>query len=181
MLLLKEINSSTKLQVTCTKKFTTSYYWFCALFCSNHKACCSCCLLLCSLLSSLWYSPSRAVGVCIFIIHILQVRLENWLKVNALVSTSANWQWVLTWFSLITFSKTLSLTTWQSISICFVFSWKTGLELMCNAAYLSQNSRASLSCFTPISLRKYKIHTISHVATTMDLYSVSAKDLDTVC
>ena len=30
--------------------------------------------------------------VCMFIIPILQVRLENLLKLNALVSTSANWQ-----------------------------------------------------------------------------------------
>ena len=33
---------------------------------------------------------------------------------------------------------------------------------------------------TPISQRKNKIHTISHVATTMDLYLASAEDLDIV-
>ena len=31
-----------------------------------------------------------------------------------------------------------------------------------------------------MSLRKYKIHTISHVATAMALYSASAEDLETV-
>ena len=31
-----------------------------------------------------------------------------------------------------------------------------------------------------MSLRKYKIHTISHVAKAMDLYLASAEDLETI-
>ena len=86
-------------------------------------------LSLLPFLSSLWYSPSRwAEGEWIFTIPILEKRLENWFKPKGFVNKSANWQWVVTWISLITFAKTLSLNTWQSISICFVLSWNTGFN-----------------------------------------------------
>ena len=55
-----------------------------------------------------------------------------------------------------TFSSTLSLIRWQSISMCLVLSWNTRFEPICRIAWLSQNNKASLLCSIPISLRKYK-------------------------
>ena len=124
--------------------------------------------------SLFWYSSSRETAECILTIPILQTRLENWLNPSALVSKSASWQCVLTWINLMTFSSILSLTTWQSISICLVLSWNTRFEPICRATWLSQNHKTSKLCSIPISLRKYNIQTISQVATAIALYSTSA-------
>jgi len=55
----------------------------------------------------------------------------------ALVKMSASWHWEATWVVVMLPSCILSRMAWQSNSICFVRSWKTGLAAMCKAAWLS--------------------------------------------
>lgn len=52
--------------------------------------------------------------------------------------------------------------------------------LMCKAAWLSQNSRVALGCFTCKSQRRKSNQTISHTTTAIELYSASANDLETI-
>ena len=68
---------------------------------------------------------------------ILVRRLENWFKFKALVKRSANWDCVLMSISFITPTCTLSLTMWQSISMCFVRPWNTGLVPIYMNRYLT--------------------------------------------
>ena len=58
---------------------------------------------------------------------ILVRRLENWFNFKDFVKRSANWDCVLMSMSFITLACTLSLTLWQSISMCFLRSWNTVL------------------------------------------------------
>lgn len=74
--------------------------------------------------------------------------------------------------------KYLSLMKWQSISMCFVVSWKVELDVRYTAACLSQNSGTGLNCLTPNSSSKCSNQSISHDACAMDLYT--ADDLEMV-
>jgi hypothetical protein len=97
------------------------------------------------------------------------------------VKKTANWSWVGTGRSLNSPAWSFSLTMWQSISRCFVRSWKTGLAAMCIALWLSQYNTWSLTQLIWRSLSKqYNIHWSSHVADVIALYSASEEDLDTV-
>lgn len=61
---------------------------------------------------------------------------EYWSEafVAGLVSISASWWMVPIFRNSIVPLETLSLVMWQSISICFVLSWKTELLAMWMAA-----------------------------------------------
>ena len=71
------------------------------------------------------------------------------------VCTSSNW--------------ILSLTRWQSYSICFVHSWKTGFVAMCMVTQLSQCIFATPKLVTCISWRSYLNQVNSQVMEAMAL------------
>jgi hypothetical protein len=73
----------------------------------------------------------------------------------------------------------LSRTTWQSISICLVLSWKTGLAAMCIADLLSQYMRIGDSWGIRKSCRRYNRHWPSQAAWAKTRYSASDDDLET--
>ena len=120
------------------------------VYCTNWLKLCfiSVLLILLLLVASLlpfvsWQPPTSGRGAWILTIFNLDTRKENCWAFKALVSKSAIWEFVLTCNILIYPSKTLSLTRWQSISICFVLSWNTGFVTMWRVAWLSQNKRAA--------------------------------------
>ena len=150
-----------------------------SLCCCCYTLCCCCCCCCCCI--NLWHSPLRWAPLeWIFKILTLAIKAVNWFRFKAFVNKSANWEWILIFINLITSSYTLPLTMWQSISICFVRSWNTGLDPIWIAASLSLNNKATLSCFTFRSFNKYRIQVTSHTAIAIDLYSTSAVDLETV-
>ena len=103
----------------------------------------------------IWYSPSRwTQDEWILISPILEISFEKWLKLKALVNRLANWYWVLTWINLIPLANTLSLTTWQSLFMCLVLLWNTGLEPIWRADWLSQKKKKR---------KKEKARLLSHV------------------
>lgn len=68
---------------------------------------------------------------------------------------------------------------WQSISICFVRSWKVGFVAMCCADWLSQYSCAGEMKGSSISCNIYVSHCNSQTVVASARYSASDKDLDT--
>ena len=68
---------------------------------------------------------------------------------------------------------------WQSISTCLDLSWNVGFLERCMADWLSQNTNAK-SIVTAKSLSKATIQVISLATAVRDLYSASAKDLESV-
>ena len=54
-----------------------------------------------------------------------------------LVKMSASWSFELTKLVATHPDAIFSLMKWQTTSICLVFSWKTGLDAICNAAWIS--------------------------------------------
>lgn len=99
---------------------------------------------------------------------------------RALMNMSASWCWDLIGMSLRNPEKTLSRTKWQSISICFVSSWKVGFEAMWIAAWLSENKRIGESTMMWKSFSKCYNQKSSLVVAAKALYSASADDLETV-
>lgn len=72
--------------------------------------------------------------------------------------------------------ETFSRTTWQSISRCFIRSWKTGLVAKWRALLLSQYRAGCLSHVIQRLLSKNCSHCNSHVAKAKALYSSSELD-----
>ena len=85
-----------------------------------------------------------------------------------------------TYEGLITPACSFSRTTWQSISICFVCLWKTGLAAICKATWLSQNNGAWAVCgvFKSCSIKSNQV-SAKHVL-AIARYSTSADDLETL-
>ena len=75
--------------------------------------------------------------------------------------------WILSWIK------------WQSTSIFFDHSWKTGFIAMWMATWLSQNNIAGLSWEISKSFKKLFSQTMSHVCGSQR-YSASTKELDKV-
>ena len=108
--------------------------------------------------------------------------LVNFLKLSlskALMNISTSWRCEGTNCVTIWLAWIFYLTTCQSISICFVRSWYTGFAAIWSAAWLSRNKVIGFK-HTCRSLNKHWSYVSSHVAVTMDLYSASADDLETV-
>lgn len=73
--------------------------------------------------------------------------------------------------------RLLSLIKWKFTSMYLIVSWKTGLDAMCKAIWLSQINficLSSLECNSPISWFK---HNSSHIAWAMARYSTFVLDL----
>ena len=66
---------------------------------------------------------------------------------------------------------------WQSISICLVRSWETGLEVMCKTAWLSQMSFIEPTLQNFNSWNSCLNHISSHVVRVIAQYFASAFDL----
>jgi len=76
---------------------------------------------------------------------ILPSRVWNWCRPKAFVKISAKCICVKTFDVWILPQSNSFLIKWQSTSICFVCSWKTGIFAMCKVAWLAQ-----LSCMGPL-------------------------------
>ncbi len=74
----------------------------------------------------------------------------------------------------------LSRIKWQSIFICLVLSWKTGLAAICKAAVLSQYNNAGFGCNILKSVNNERSQDNSQHVPVMALYSASAEERDTV-
>lgn len=96
------------------------------------------------------------------------------------VNASASWNWDWTGRSLMEPSLTRSRTRWQSISICLVRSWKTGLDAIWIAAWLSQNRRAGWEQGKCNSERSRRIQGSSLAVAAKARYSTSAEDREIV-
>ena len=98
-----------------------------------------------------------------------------------LVKMSASWSFELTKLVAIHPDAIFSLMKWQSTSMCLVLSWKTGLDAICKAAWLSQMSFICSPFPNLNSWRRCLSHMSSHVAKAIARYSASALDLATTC
>ena len=96
-----------------------------------------------------------------------------------LVKMSASWSFELTKLVATHPDAIFSLMKWQSTSICLVLSWKTELDAICNAAWLSQTSFICSSFSNLNSWRSCLNHMSYHVAKAIARYSASALDLAT--
>ena len=96
-----------------------------------------------------------------------------------LVKMSARWSFELAKLVATYPDAIFSLMKWQSTSICLVLSWKTGLDAICNAVWLSQTNFIYSSFPNLNSWRSCLNHMSSHVAKAITRYSVSALDLTT--
>ena len=85
--------------------------------------------------------PPKA-GECIFYIPSLHWRKLKVSRGSALVYMSTSYWAEAMGSNLISPECSFSHAMWQSISICFVRSWKTGLAAMWSVERLSQNKRA---------------------------------------
>jgi hypothetical protein len=74
----------------------------------------------------------------------------------------------------------LSQIKWQSISICLLLSWKTGLAAICKAAVLSQYNNVSFGCNILKSFNNERSQDNSQHVPVMALYSASAEERDMV-
>jgi hypothetical protein len=73
--------------------------------------------------------------------------------------------------------RTLSLTKWQSISMRLVHSWKTELEAICSATWLSHISFIVLTSPNCSCWSNCLSHVSSHVVVAIARYSAFALDL----
>ena len=125
-----------------------------------------------------FYTPSNWCGNA----ENNNLQVSSWCRGlgSALVKISANWSWVETWGKVIFSVTTCWWMKWQSISMCFVRSWKTGLLAILVALVLSPWSGVELPTMTPNSQRRRRNQMISALADDIARYSASAEDLDTV-
>lgn len=119
-------------------------------------------------------------GQKMFFTAILDNSGNKSLEGRALLNMSARWCWDLIGMSLRDPEETVSHTRWQSISICFVRSWKVGFEAIWIAAWLSQNKRIGESTVMWKSFNKCDNQKSSLVVAAKALYSASEDDLETV-
>jgi len=91
----------------------------------------------------------------------------------------SNWSLELTNLVLMSPDTIFSRMKWQSISMCLVLSWKTRLELIWRAAWLSHISVIGLTSPNCNSLSNCLSQTSSQVAEAMTLYSAFGLDFAT--
>ena len=101
----------------------------------------------------------------------------KWIRgtLKDLVKMSISWLLELINLVLISLDCSFFRTKWQSISICFVLSWNTGLEVMWRAAWLSQYN---FIWWTSQNFNYWSclIHNNSQVTRAIALYSAFAID-----
>ena len=119
------------------------------------------------------------VGACKFRMPNLTSKVCNRWEPSGLVSRSAICCFELRWTGTISFRSTRSRTKKQSISTCFVLSWKTGLLAICFAASLSQNNGVGPTIVTSSSFNSQRTYIISLTAVAIARYSASAEERDT--
>jgi hypothetical protein len=117
---------------------------------------------------------------CMLITPNLPSNMENWFELSGFMKMSAGWSLVPICSGWTNPLCTLSRTTWQSISICFVLSWNTGFEAIWIATLLLQNNLTGRSCLTFRSFKMYCSHVISQHVVAMERYSASALERDTM-
>lgn len=137
-----------------------------------------------------WKSWEKSKHVCLT--PPLQVEAEKLLKPNldskkencgearGLVKMSTSWKREQTYWGSTKPALYWSWTIWQSMSKCFVRSWKTGFAVMCNAAWLSHHKGMGEGSETQKSRSTYDVHKSSHTVEARLLYSASAEKRDTV-
>lgn len=91
------------------------------------------------------------------------------------VSRSLNCSLEDTWWVWIIFSNDFFLKKWQSMSKCFILSWKIGLAAIYNASLLSHKKFTGYWILTPNSVYKPISQAISAIAEAMVLNSISAE------
>jgi len=96
-----------------------------------------------------------------------------------LVKIFVNWSFKLTNLVLMSLDTICSQMKWQSISMCLVLSWKTGLELIWSASWLSHISVIWMTSPNCNSWNNFLSQTSSQVAEDIALYSASVLDLAT--
>ena len=126
----------------------------------------------------LFNTPPQAGAYTSYAPSLLQIYLILG-PLRDLVKMSASWSFELTKLVATHPDAIFSLMKWQSTSICLVLSWKTGLDAICNAAWLLQMSFICSSFPNRNSWRRCFNHMSSHVAKTIARYSASALDLAT--
>ena len=99
---------------------------------------------------------------------------------NGLVNTSASWFAEATNLVVIDPSCILSRMKWQSISICLVLSWKTGLAVICKVALLSQCNNVGFECNIHKSFNNEHNQDNSQQVPVIARYSASTEESDTV-
>lgn len=102
------------------------------------------------------------VGAWRSVMHNLRSRNWNWLWPKALVKMSASWCWVGTCAVEMIPEVSFSRAKWQSISMCLVHSWKTGLAAIWRAAWLSQYKRIGWVWKTRRSYKRVFSHIQAH-------------------
>ena len=93
---------------------------------------------------------------------------------------SANWSLELTNLVLMSPDIIFTRMKWQSISMYLFLSWKTALELIWRAAWLSHISVIWLTSPNCNSFNNYLSQTSSQVTKAMALYFAYALDLVTI-
>ena len=129
-----------------------------------------------------WYSLKLPLklGACRSRMPNLRRRNWNWVRPRAFVNMTVSWSVVGTWIVIKSPNWIRSRTKWQSISICLVRSWKTGLAEMWRADWLSQRSSIGWPRWTPKDVRRLRSQTSSLVVIAMARYSASAEERETV-
>jgi len=110
----------------------------------------------------------------------LHDNIWKWSRHKALVKIYTSWLEVSMCLVVIRPDCNFSQTTWQSISICFVRSWKTGFWAMWRAAWLSQYKIMGLERWMSRSWRSVLSHVSSQVVDARARYSASAEEWETV-
>ena len=118
-------------------------------------------------------TPPQA-GAYMLIMPSLLQKYSTRTPLSAFVKMSPIWSPVFTYEVEIKPCWIFSRTKWQSISICFVLSWKTGLDAIWMAAWLSHHNVAGKVTLKLNSVNSCCIHIISHVPWAIALYSDSA-------
>ena len=82
-------------------------------------------------------TPPQARAYMLYAPSLLQMYLG---PLRDLVKISVSWSFELTKLVITHPNAIFSLMKWQSTSMCLVLSWKTKLDAICKAAWLSQMS-----------------------------------------
>ena len=113
-------------------------------------------------------------------IPILLGRYLNCAGNRALMNKSTSWCCEDTFIVLRQPACIFSRTRWQSISMCFVISWKTGLAAIWRVVSLSQNSVVGSLLWIPKSRRRAINQINSQVTLAIARYPVSAENRETM-
>lgn len=101
---------------------------------------------------------------------------DNFLLITASKMKFANYKSAGINSNCVSLFSTFSIMTWQSTSICFQCSWKTGLVATCHAYMLSEYNTIEPLHIKPISYTRIHDHKYSHVQCIIAWYSTSTLD-----